>query len=152
GNDDPGERLRLLDRYLSEFAPGKIDVPVALQARFKAPKRLTETFPASEAGSKAQMSVNWMLDEIGDVERDLALAMLNHILSGTPASPLRKALMDSGLVEDASGGFDEAMRQSVMTVGLRGLDTANADRIEALILDTLQRLANEGIDLATVEA
>ncbi|HWE20146.1 MAG TPA: insulinase family protein [Hyphomicrobiaceae bacterium] len=152
GNDDPDERLRLLDAYLSLFEPARIEAPVALQARFGAPRRLARTFPASDAAAKAQMAVNWMLDEIGDVERDLALAMLGHILAGTPASPLRKALMDSGLCEDAGGGFDEGLRQTVMNVSLRGIDAANADKIEALILETLQHLAKDGIDRQTVEA
>ena len=152
GNDDPDERLRLLDAYLSEFEPARIEAPVALQPRFGAPKRLARTFPASDAAAKAQMAVNWMLDEIGDVERDLALAMLGHILAGTPASPLRKALIDSGLCEDAGGGFDEGLRQTVMNVSLRGIEAANADKIEALILETLQRLAKDGIDRQTVEA
>ena len=152
GDDDPNERLRLLDGYLSGFDRAKIDAPVALQARFGAPKRLAQTFPASDGDAKAVMSVNWMLAEIGDVERDLGLAMLNHILSGTPASPLRKALIDSGLGEEAGGGFDEGLRQSIMTVGMRGIDAANTQRIEDLILATLQRLAEDGIDPGTVEA
>jgi Zn-dependent M16 (insulinase) family peptidase/DNA-nicking Smr family endonuclease len=152
GNDDPEERLRLLDAYLSEFGPAKIDAPVALQARFSAPKHVARTFPATDADTKSQMAVNWMLDEIGDVERDLGLAMLGHILLGTPASPLRKALMDSGLCEDAGGGFDEGLRQTVMGVGLRGTEASNTGKIEALILDTLERLSNEGIDKAAIEA
>jgi presequence protease len=152
GNDDPAERLRLLDRYLSEFARTEIDAPVALQSRFRAPKRLTETFPADEDDAKALISVNWVLTEVGDVEQDLALALLNHILSGTPASPLRKALMDSGLGEEASGSFEDGSRQTFMMVGVRGIETASADRVEALILDTLNRLAKDGIDRQTVEA
>src|SRR5262249_6463167 len=152
GNDDPAERLRLLDRYLSEFGRTETDAPVALQARFRAPKRLSETFPADEDDAKALISVNWMLTEIGDAEHDLALALLTHILTGTPASPLRKALMDSGLGEEASGSFEDAARQTFMMVGLRGIETASADRVEALILDTLKRLAKDGIDRQTVEA
>jgi Zn-dependent M16 (insulinase) family peptidase len=152
GNDDPDERLRLLDGYLRDFQPVRIDAPVALQARFGTPKRLAWTFPASDEDAKAAMSVNWMLDEIGHVERDLGLAMLSHILSGTPASPLRKALMDSGLGEEAWGSFEEGLRQSAMIFGMRGIEAANVDRIEALILVTLKRLAEQGIDLPTVEA
>jgi Zn-dependent M16 (insulinase) family peptidase len=152
GNDDEQERLRLLDAYLSEFEPAKIDAPVALQARFASPKRLERNFPAGDADAKSQMSLNWMLDEVGDVERDLALAMLNHILSGTPASPLRKALMDSGLCEDAGGSFEEGLRQTVLSVGLHGTDAANTGKIEALILETLDQLAKDGIDRAAVEA
>jgi presequence protease len=152
GDDDPIERLRLLDGYLSGFERAEIDAPVALQARFGAPKQLARSFPASDGDAKAVMSVNWMLAEIGDVDRDLGLALLNHILSGTPASPLRKALTDSGLGEEASGSFDEGLRQSVMTVGMRGIDAANTQRIEELIVATLKRLAEDGIDAGTAEA
>jgi hypothetical protein len=152
GNDDPEERLRLLDAYLTEFDPVRIEAPVMLQPRFAAPKRFVRTYPAGDSDAKSEMSVNWMLDEVGDVERDLGLAMLSHILIGTPASPLRKALMDSGLVEDVGGGFDEGLRQTVMNVGLRGIDAANTDDIEALILETLERLATDGIDQAAIEA
>jgi Zn-dependent M16 (insulinase) family peptidase len=152
GNDDPAERLRLIDRCLSEFGRSEAGPPVALQAPFRSPRRLVETFPASEDDAKALISVNWMLAEVGDVERDLGLALLNHILSGTPASPLRKALMDSGLGEEASGSLEDAVRQAAMMVGMRGIEPANADRIEALILETLGRLAREGIDRQTVEA
>jgi presequence protease len=152
GDDDPTERLRLLDAYLSDFNGAEIDVPVALQPRFASPRRFVRPYPASDAAAKAMMSVNWMLAEIGDVERELGLSMLSHILSGTPASPLRKALMDSGLGEEASGSFDDGMRQSLFTVGMRGIETADADKVEALILSTLQRLVQEGIERPAVEA
>ena len=45
------------------------------------------------------VSVNWMLDEIVDVDTGLAFDILEHILIGTPAAPLYKALIDSGLGE-----------------------------------------------------
>jgi len=152
GDDDPTERLRLLDAYLSEFNRAEIDAPVALQPRFTAPRRFVRPYPASDAAAKAMMSVNWMLTEIGDVERELGLSMLNHILNGTPASPLRKALMDSGLGEEASGSFDDGLRQSLFSVGMRGIEAADADKVEALILATLERLARDGIERPAVEA
>src|SRR5262245_9551395 len=152
GDDDPTERLRLLDAYLSEFNRAEIDAPVALQPRFAAPRRFVRPYPASDAEAKAMMSVNWMLTEIGDVERELGLSMLNHILNGTPASPLRTALMDSGLGEEASGSCDDGLRQSLFSVGMRGIEAADADKVEALILTTLERLARDGIERPAVEA
>jgi Zn-dependent M16 (insulinase) family peptidase len=152
GDDDPTERLRLLDAYLSEFDRAEIDVPVALQPRFAAPRRFVRPYPASDAGAKAMMSVNWMVTEIGDVERELSLSMLNHILSGTPASPLRKALLDSGLGEEATGSFDDDLRQSLFSVGMRGIEAADADKVEGLALSTLERLAKDGIERSAVEA
>src|SRR5262249_32944203 len=94
GDDDPDERLRLIAAYLDSFERIKV-APVPLQPRFNAPKSVMDTFPAGhDSGSKKSMvTVNWMIDEIGDAETDFALDILEHILIGTPAGPLHKALV-----------------------------------------------------------
>ena len=57
--------------------------------------------------------------------------MLEHILVGTPASPLRKALIDSGLGEGLTGsGLADDLRQPMFTVGLKGIEPTDADKVE----------------------
>src|SRR5262245_23000834 len=92
GDDDPDERLRLLDARLSEFQPIIVEPDVTLQPRFDAPRQLTRTFVAGDEpdAKRAMVTVNWMLDEVRDGETDLALAILEEILIGTPAAPLHK--------------------------------------------------------------
>src|SRR6185437_17060919 len=81
------------------------------------------------------------------------LNLLEEILLGSPAAPLYKALIDSGLGEGLTGaGIEEMVRQPMFTVGLKGIDTAEADKVEKLIDETLGRLAADGIDPATVAA
>jgi presequence protease len=156
GDDDPDERLRRLDAVLSEFDRIEIDSAVALQPRFTAPRRITRTFAAGEGddqGRRAMVTVNWMLEAVGDPEADLTLRILDHILIGTPASPLRKALVESGLGEDIAGsGIDQDLRQAMFSTGLRGIAAADASKVEAVILDVLKGLVSDGIDKATVEA
>jgi Zn-dependent M16 (insulinase) family peptidase len=156
GDDDPDERLRKLDAVLSEFEPIEIDSSVPLQPRLEAPRRIARTFASGEGdekGRRAMVTVNWMLDEVGDCTADLALRILDHILIGTPASPLRKALLECGLGEDlAGGGIDQDLRQAMFSAGLKGIAAADAGKVEALILDTLKTLATNEIDRATVEA
>lgn len=156
GDDDPLKRLELLEEYFSLFDPIDPKADVTLQQRWSAPIRKTETYAASpeEAGRKAAMvSVNWMLDEVTDPELSLGLNVLESILVGSPASPLRKALIDSGLGEGLTGsGYVEGIRQPYWTFGLKGIDAADADKVEALILSELERLAREGIDPLTIEA
>jgi Zn-dependent M16 (insulinase) family peptidase len=156
GDDNPDERLRRLDLVLSEFNRIGIDSTVALQPRFTTPRRVTRTFAAGEGddhGRRAMVTVNWMLDAVGDTEADLALRILDHILIGTPASPLRKALLESGLGEDIAGaGIDQDLRQAMFSTGLRGIGAADAGRVEAVILDALKGLSSDGIEAATVEA
>ena len=157
GDDNPDDRLRLLDSWLRAFDPIVVDSMVARQKRFSAPQRLTRTFAAdagmSEANRKGMATVNWMIDQLPDAETDLGINILEHILIGTPASPLRKALVDSGLGEDIAGrGLDDQLLQPMLSVGLKGIDPSAADRVEALVLETLRALADKGIDRMTVDA
>jgi Zn-dependent M16 (insulinase) family peptidase len=157
GDDPPEERLRLVNEYLKDFDRIEVDSAVALQPRFEQPKRAAHAYAANQEedgdSNKGMVTVNWMLDEVTDVETDLGLGILSYILLGTPASPLRKALIDSGLGEDTvGGGVNDQLRQQAFSTGLKGIDTADADKVEALILNTLTRLAQEGIDPPTIEA
>ena len=156
GDDDPEKRLEILNAVLQDFAALDPNSEIALQPRFDAPRKLHHTLPASgaERGPKqARVTVNWMLDKAGEVETSLALAALDQILFGTAASPLRKALIDSRLGDDlTASGLSPSLRQMNFTTGLKGIDPGDADKVEALILDTLSRLAEDGIDPMTVEA
>jgi len=158
GDDDPDERLRRVGAHLDEFSRIAVDAGVPLQPRFTAPKRLERTYAAGEAngGEPAQetmLTVNWMLDEASDVEAALAMTILHEILVGTPAAPLYKALIDSGLGHALTGGgLETDLRQPMFSIGLKGIDAAAADKIERLIDDTLGSLAKDGIDPLTVEA
>ena len=152
GDDDPEARLRLLDTWLKDFEPLKVDSAIALQPRFAQPKKLEFPYDVSaedgeEASKKAMLTVNWMLDETRDPELALAFGILAHILVGTPASPLRKALIDSGLGEDLAGaGLDESTRQVYFSTGLKGIALEDADKVEQLVLETLGKLVEGGID------
>jgi len=149
---------------------------IALQPPFAAPRRAThhyaadaadaageadgedETAEAGENQAKAMCTVNFGLPEpASDPARpddpdagpdlNLALGVLEHVLIGLPSSPLRKALVDSGLGEDLTGGgLETDLRQLAFSVGLKGMDAdtaeASATRVEELVLSTLRGLAD----------
>lgn len=87
-----------------------------------------------------------------DTQTGLALDILSHILLTTPASPLKKALLDSGLGEDVVGGHEDHLRQTTFQAGMKGVQRENLEKVEKLILDTLAALAKDGIDPDTVAA
>jgi len=157
GDDDPEERLRYLNEWLKEFDRIEVDSALPLQPRFDEPRSLAYPFDAGEetAGKtpKGQITVNWLLDEGIDPELIYGLEILEHILVGTPASPLRKALIDSGLGEDLTGaGLSSGSRQMTFSTGLKGIAVEDADRVQGLIETTLQHLVDEGVDPNTVAA
>lgn len=155
--DDPEEkRLELLDAYLKDFPRIEVDSSVGLQAPFPAPAEASLPYEVSEdeQNPKALVAVGWALAEgYRDPQLSLGLAILGHILTGTPASPLRKTLIDSGLGEDLTGaGLDGNFRQIHYQIGLKGVAAENTRQVEALILQTLRDLAKEGIERDTVLA
>jgi presequence protease len=156
GDDDPTERLRLLDAYLREFEPVEIFSNITRQSRFAQPQQHTYTYAVDGSTSRpngAMLTLNWMFDRVGGTELDLLLAILDRILIGSPAAPLYKALIDSALGETVvGGGLDEGLLQFKYSVGLKGIHPNDASNVESAIVQTLNRLAKEGVDADTVQA
>ncbi len=156
GDDPADERLRRVDEYLRGRARVPVDSAIGLQPCFGAPKHLTHTYAASDgvAGRKRSMFVvNWLLPDPLDAERTLAFQILTHVLIGTPASPLRKALIDSQLGEELTGsGLDSSLRQMYFGIGLKNIAAADADAVESLILNTLGAMSRDGIARDVVDA
>ena len=155
GDDDPARRLELLDSVLRDFDAAPIDSRVPLHAPFTAPRRLTVTFGAdgdADLTRKSMVDVNWALPEVTDPSLRMALSVLGYAVIGAQASPLRKALVDSGLGEDVSGGLSGYVRQPTFSVTMKGIASADADKIETLMLETLEKLATEGFEPEMIEA
>ncbi|CAD7700528.1 unnamed protein product [Ostreobium quekettii] len=154
GDDPPVERLRILDEYLRKFERREVDSSVTPQALMTAPKRIVERFAAGEKDQKAFVSVNWVLsDSLFDTETQIAFRVLDYLMLGTPAAPLYKALMDSGLGEALIGhGLDTDMKQPFFSVGLKGVATTDGDKVEKVVNDELLRLSKEGFSDSAVQA
>ena len=151
GDDEPEKRLSFLDAWLAPYSRMEVASLPGLQAPFAAPISLTRTYEGTEP--KAWTALNWALVEHGDQKTTLGLSILAHILTATPASPLRKALIDSGLGEDLAGfGLEDSLRLGAWSVGLKGVRPEDVGKVESLILAELSRLAEQGIDPDTVEA
>jgi Zn-dependent M16 (insulinase) family peptidase len=148
GDDDPAARLAILDEYFSQFERAEVRAEVELQPRFNAPRQIVATYAGTKDEGKARdgmVSVNWMLDPPADRTEALSHGMLSYLLAGTPAAPLRKALTESGLGEGVTGGgIGTGLRQPMASFGMKGIDPADAPKVEALILETLGHIAETG--------
>lgn len=159
GDDDPNERLRLISAYLQEFemneAAGESEVKA--QKLFSEPKRVVAKYAAGDLDDlkkKHMVCINWLLSETPlDLETELALGFLDHLLLGTPAAPLRKALLESGLGEAiVGGGIEDELLQPQFSLGLKNVAEEDAPRVEELIFSKLRELVDEGFTPEAVEA
>ncbi len=153
GNDPEEERLRRTAEAIAPFGRGERPARIARPAVGTAPRQVRVPFAAGE-DDKALVTVNWPgPDVLEDMEAALELRILEHILLGLPASPLRRALLESGLGEDLAGqGLEAELRLPAFDMGLKGVESARVLEVEALILARLADLAEGGVPAQSVEA
>lgn len=152
GNDNPERRLSILSEYLDLFQPleNPVDSSIPLHPPFAQPIRTEETYAVSEEDAKAFITVNWAFP---DGIPHFTLTVLDQILTGNSGSPLRKALIESGLGEDLSGfGLETGLRQSAWSIGMKGVELCDLEKVETLIFKTLEKLAGTGIERGEIEA
>ncbi|HVE91752.1 MAG TPA: insulinase family protein [Actinomycetota bacterium] len=157
--DMPLEQVleRIEQLALSKFDRTEVDVAIPDQPRFDAPREYRDVYPLSrdeDPSKKAEVLVTWLTAKVSNSFEILALNILGEVLLKNAASPLRKALIESGLGEAlASGsGFHDSFKEAVFAAGLKGADAADAQRIEELMLSTLRDLAEKGVDREMVDA
>lgn len=159
GDDDPNERLRILSEYLDMFdaSSARLESKVEPQKLFPEPIRIIEKYPAAEGGDlkkKHMVCLNWLLsDKPLDLETELAMGFLDHLLLGTPAAPLRKILLESSLGDAiVGGGMGDELLQPQFSIGLKGVSEDDIQKVEELVISTLKTLSEEGFDSDAVEA
>ena len=145
------------DKILKHFVRIEPDTDVASQPRWKQPRRFSQPYPLADnedPSKKSQICIAWLTTDIKDTFEVLVLALLEQILLGNPASPLRKALIESqiGTALCDSAGFDADNRDSMFVCGLKDVEAGAAEKIETLIFNVLQKLADQGIDKALIES
>ncbi len=148
-----GDALCRIDEHLAGFAAAPATAEVRLQPRFDAPRSVTVRYAAGAAARpKDYATLSWVTIPAGDPTEMLAADVLEYALIGSPASPLRKALIEAELGEDLTAVMAGPLRQRVFSVGLKGVEPKNAGQVEPLILDTLAALARDGLEPAMIDA
>ncbi|MDY6906155.1 MAG: insulinase family protein [Thermodesulfobacteriota bacterium] len=144
---------KVLSRF-SRIDPGS-DVPS--QPRWRAPRTVATQYPISEdedPARKHQCCVAWLTADTCDSYEVFSLIVLEQVLLGNQASPMRKALIESGLGSALSDGtgFESDIKDTVFAFGLKDVRKEDVGKIESIIFETLEDLATNGIDKALVDA
>ena len=118
-------------------------------------KRVNEVYPIGEeedASAKTFLALNLVVGDTDDTLTNLGLGILSHALFSSPAAPVRKALIDSGLGKDVDVGIEDDLRQPTFTITLNGSEADRADKFYDLLTAELQKLVDNGIDKTLLQA
>ncbi len=145
------------DTVLKNFKRIDPKTHVPSHSRWSTPKKATYSYPLDkneDPSKKHQVCIAWLTVDIKDAFGVLALTLLEQILLGNAASPLRKALIDSTLgsaLSDGSG-FGAENRDTMFVCGLKDVERSAADKIESIIFAVLEKLSKSGIDKEMIES
>ncbi|HEY6874949.1 MAG TPA: insulinase family protein, partial [Candidatus Dormibacteraeota bacterium] len=145
------------ESVLARFERIDIDTTIPYAKRFTKPIEVVEQYPGTagdDPKKKSQSLVAWVTVPSRDSFQMLAMKVLTDTLLGNAGAPLRKALIDSRLgtaLADGTGLQDD-FKQAVFGAGLKDVDAAKADQVQQVVIDTLDKIAGEGIDRGLVDA
>ncbi len=155
GDMDPEPVLELLDKeYLSHFKREKEVAAIPLQKAFARVKKVEVEYPV-EAGKdisdQYHLSLNFTYGQHPDLKTAQAMNTLISLLMWTPASPLKQAILKSGLARDTSFTISDGMLQPTYGIICKHVKRGDIDALVDLIHAELKRLAKEGFDKKLIE-
>lgn len=155
GNMPVETHLAYINEHILKDAPPLPDLPkIPKQPRFSRPQHHVAAYPVSHGEpmeDKTIISFGWLTCDNLDQEACLALGVLEVILLDTDASPLKKALLQSGLCKQVASYLDTDSSEVPFAIQLKGCNPENVAALESVIRTTLEAIVKEGIPEEAVD-
>jgi Zn-dependent M16 (insulinase) family peptidase len=156
GNGDIQKQLQFInDEYLENFDKQKTDSSIPLQKPFSILNEVEIDYPISlkeNESDKTYFSLNYVTGLSVEPETYLSMEILEYILLGTPASPLKKALIEAELGKDVFGRYDNSILQPFVSIIVKNSNYEKKDAFKEIVFNTLSSLVKNGLDKKLVEA
>ena len=144
--------LELVQQTLAEYwqgESGQSQSTPPLQPAADQEQQLDIALPLAEGqdpAEVAQAGYHWVLGDCRDPDLALRWYLLEQLLLGNPAAPLRYALEHSGLGRSIGhSGFDNSAGVGQFTIELDGCQPEQGEQLKQLIFTTLQDIAKAGL-------
>ena len=155
--DIPAETLQaeFEEKVLSRFQRLDEQVSVPNVKRYFSPVRVEEGYAADEVKEDgSHVVVGWLLGESTDLNQQFEAQLLSSVLLDNSASPLMRVLENSELGRAPSPlcGLEDSNKEMSFMCGLEGVKREDAPKVEALVLSTLESIAEKGVPQDMVDA
>ncbi len=135
---------------LHRFEPLDKTISVPDEQRYHAPVRVEESYALTDEedlSGKTHVVLGWLLGKSTELKPTLEAQLLASILLDNSASPLQHALETTtlGTAPSPLCGLDDSQKELTFVCGLEGTDVDKADDIEALIINVIEKVAQEGV-------
>lgn len=142
---------------LSQFDQMNPQTEVQNVERYDSPKRIELTCPpsamAGDPNRQVRMCVAVLTNKINDSFETFCMSLLSSLLLEGPTSPMYAALIESNIGSDyaPATGYSPAQEAS-FGVGLMGISEDDIIKVENIIQETLQKVAQEGFPQERIDS
>lgn len=148
GNVELEKTLDLIKSYIGSYSPLGESIEIKDEWRGESSEGEIEYEISSEESeeNKTRLIINYLSTRFDEQLESLGIEILIDAISSGNESPVKKALLDSGLCEKLSlYSNGERMRNNI-TVEFQNVKDGKLKEVEALFQSTLLSLAENGID------
>lgn len=147
---------KLESQALSRFERQDKQWRVEPEKRYPAPIAVEQRYgiDSEDLSAATHHVVGWLLGDSIDLDAQLEAHLVSQVLLDNSASPLRRALEETELGGAPSPlcGLEDSNREMSFMCGIEGSEPEHAEAVEQLIIDTLQKVADEGVDQSMIDA
>lgn len=105
-----------------------------------------------EPVQKSHMALGKIITDWSDRKRTSAIYALTSYLAGSNESPLKRAILDTGLAQDIYFYLDDSVAQPVCALQIRNTEYEHRDALKNVIVQTVQSLIDSGLDAEELNA
>ena len=142
------------DEYLSSFEQTKRMDPPTLQSAVDAGEQQIEYEIGAGENEDGKIHLSWgrVIGTYAEREKLTAMQILSDVLTGNNQAPLTKAVLEDGLAETMRLYTIDGVANPWVKIEARNVKKENCKQVEKRIFDTLNALANGGLDHEKLEA
>ena len=158
GNNSAADLQQQFEKHaLQRFDKLDLNIKVANEQRYTEPQQVSKHYALEDeedSSNKTFINLGWLLGESTDLEANLTANLLSDLLLDNSSSPLRHALETSELANAPSPlcGLEDTNKEMVFVCGVEGSEAKNAEAVEQLILEVLNKVAEEGVEQEQLES
>ena len=154
GTMDLDAVLAKLDAVLRDFSEEEPDAEIPMQQPVTPPERVGryEIGRGESAEERTMLAWGWVCGRFDRPEENIALDILTEILCATNASPLKRALLETGLAQDVELYFQNGIQQPYLMLLVRNVREDQREQVFGKVTETLEKLVKDGLDHSQLEA
>jgi hypothetical protein len=154
GDADLSKELEFIDReYLSQYEESEFEAGFPLNPPFDAVKEVEKSYsvmPGAPVEDQTYLALNFVIGQNTDEALVMSLDALSDVLVNQESAPVRLALQEAGIGKDVTAMVNP-LHQNVFMILAMNANPEDKDAFRKTIMDTLQKVSEEGLDKEAIE-